>query len=103
MSEIKAVDQIMGIHAEFELDDNKYHINNLFSGLYLRNAIAGQTDAMIIVAGLNVYNVNVGINYDINVSGLKDASNFRGAFEISIIYESISTVFDMFTIPCERI
>jgi type IX secretion system PorP/SprF family membrane protein len=43
-------------------------------------------DAFILAAGMDYRNFNVGISYDVNTSKLREATNRRGGFEISIIY-----------------
>lgn len=43
-------------------------------------------DALILTSVLETEKLNFGLSYDINVSKLKTASNFRGAFELSLIY-----------------
>lgn len=45
------------------------------------------TDAVIASTRFDLNNVSLGFSYDINVSGLKAASNGNGAFEISMIYK----------------
>ncbi|MFZ4544253.1 MAG: PorP/SprF family type IX secretion system membrane protein [Saprospiraceae bacterium] len=47
----------------------------------------GQTiDALILSTVLETEKLNFGLSYDINVSTLVPASNYRGAFELSITY-----------------
>jgi type IX secretion system PorP/SprF family membrane protein len=48
-------------------------------GLHYRNK-----DALIISTLYEISKYAIGISYDVNVSGLKSASNSRGAFEISL-------------------
>jgi type IX secretion system PorP/SprF family membrane protein len=43
-------------------------------------------DAVILKANMEYRNFNVGVSYDINNSKLTPASNYRGGFELSIIY-----------------
>jgi hypothetical protein len=43
-------------------------------------------DALIIGAGIRFFKFDIGITHDINVSSLHYATNFNGAFEISLIY-----------------
>jgi type IX secretion system PorP/SprF family membrane protein len=43
-------------------------------------------DALIIGAGVKFSRLDIGITHDINVSWLHNATNFNGAFEISLIY-----------------
>ncbi len=41
-------------------------------------------DAFIILTGLEFGSYSLGLSYDVNISGLNQASNGRGAFEISL-------------------
>jgi len=43
-------------------------------------------DAFILAANMDYRSFNVGLSYDVNISKLKEASNRRGGFEISVIY-----------------
>jgi len=43
-------------------------------------------DAINPYVGLEIGGFNVGVSYDLNVSSLKPASNYRGGMEISVIY-----------------
>lgn len=43
-------------------------------------------DAFILAANMDYRNFNVGLSYDINTSRLREATNRRGGFEISVIY-----------------
>ena len=45
-----------------------------------------EVDALIVTAILELDAWNLGISYDINTSSLIEASNTRGAFEVSLIY-----------------
>jgi type IX secretion system PorP/SprF family membrane protein len=43
-------------------------------------------DAFVIGAGVRFLALDIGITHDINVSSLHNATNFNGAFEISLLY-----------------
>ncbi len=43
-------------------------------------------DAFIIAGNVDYRNFNVGVSYDVNTSKLIAATNYRGGFEISVIY-----------------
>ena len=45
-------------------------------------------DAFIPTLKLDMYDWSGGVSYDINVSGLKTASQWRGGFEFSLTYRS---------------
>ncbi len=48
-------------------------------------------DAQIVILRYDYGNWGVGLSYDVNISTLEAASNFRGGFEIGIVYKSTNT------------
>jgi type IX secretion system PorP/SprF family membrane protein len=60
-------------------------INGLTTAVSL-GAFYRLKDAFIVVANMDYKNFNVGVSYDVNISGLIPATNRRGAFELSVIY-----------------
>ena len=46
-------------------------------------------DAIIPVVKLNYYNMSVGVTYDVNVSKLVPASQYRGGFEMTLSYKGM--------------
>jgi type IX secretion system PorP/SprF family membrane protein len=65
----------------FFIPVKKIYVTNLYRINPDRNI-----DAIIIGGGFQFLKFDLGISYDINVSSLSKATNFRGAFEISLIY-----------------
>jgi type IX secretion system PorP/SprF family membrane protein len=61
------------------IDDRIYRAVSF--GAYYRNQDAG-----FLTANIEVNDYNLGFSYDFNTSGLRKASNYRGAYEISLIY-----------------
>ena len=56
------------------------------------------SDAFIIMAGMEYYTLTIGVSYDVNVSTLKETSKGQGSFELALIYiieSSKSTVQDI--------
>jgi type IX secretion system PorP/SprF family membrane protein len=98
-----AKDFIFGSDAGLALQGNRYNIREVFGGVYFRNIVFDKTDAMIFSLGVQYSNLAIQMSYDFNVSSLNEYTNSRGAFEISFIFKSISTIIKTFTIPCERI
>jgi type IX secretion system PorP/SprF family membrane protein len=61
-----------------------YHVNDdvaIFGGGWYR-----VKDAVILNLGVEVYNARIGLSYDVNHSGLRNASKAQGALEVSAIY-----------------
>ena len=61
-------------------DDNRYY-RTLSAGIFWRNR-----DALFVTGNIELNDINFGISYDLNVSGLRRASSYRGAYEVSLIY-----------------
>ena len=45
-------------------------------------------DALIPVVKLDYYHLGIGVSYDVNTSKLKSASQFRGAYELTVSYKA---------------
>lgn len=43
-------------------------------------------DAWVIGGNVQILNLEIGLSYDINISKLRQASNYKGAFEVSLVY-----------------
>ncbi|MCO6499831.1 MAG: PorP/SprF family type IX secretion system membrane protein [Vicingus serpentipes] len=64
----------------------KYHLNKgdyraAYAGIWYRNS-----DAVYFNVGLDYRDFHFGVSYDLNLSSLKVASNYRGGFEFAVIY-----------------
>jgi len=44
------------------------------------------SDAVIILAGMEYMNLTIGISYDLNISTLRETSKGQGSFEVALIY-----------------
>lgn len=93
-----------GSYLQIVLDDN-YENQTAFSiGAWAR--IADPTpDAIILGARLDFQGVVMGISYDLNISDLTNASQSRGAYEISVIYigDWVTRGQRRLTIPCPQL
>jgi type IX secretion system PorP/SprF family membrane protein len=96
-------DFLLGSDVGLSIQGNRFNIREISGGVFVRNSIVDKTDAMVIMFGAQYSNLAFQLSYDINVSPLNKYTNSRGAFELSVIFKSISTIIKTFTIPCERI
>jgi type IX secretion system PorP/SprF family membrane protein len=96
-------DMMIGSQAGYTLPGNRFNVKEVYGGLYLRNGLADPTDAIVIMFGAQVRKVAINVSYDLSISSMRVYNNYRGAFELSIIFKSITTIIKTFTIPCERI
>ena len=72
------------IGSQFKFINNRYsktEYTSLSAGIYYRNR-----DALILTTGFDYRHFAFGLSYDINVSGLKPASRYRGGLECSLVY-----------------
>ena len=81
MSQGKYKEYIGGSNLRYVLQNEFWKYRAIYAGAFLR-----ARDAGYIVVGMEYNDLNVGISYDINTSGLRPASNKRGGLELSLIY-----------------
>ncbi len=97
----KAQEWVMGGDAGL-MFSNGPGLREVFLGIDMRDGINRNGDAFIASIGVAYGDFTVGIAYDINHSSVDQATNNRGAFELSVIYISPSTAIKKITIPCDR-
>lgn len=85
---------------------------DLVGGIGLRNNTTGfddvrlikATDAGFLIAGFTYGDAEFSVAYDFNVSGLHRASNYRGAYELAVIWRNTRRVQQReVVVPCIRI
>lgn len=61
-------------------------------------------DAVVVLSQVEFRNLRVGASYDVNLSSLRNSSNLKGAFEISLVYvgESIRSYKANKSLPARR-
>jgi type IX secretion system PorP/SprF family membrane protein len=72
---------VSGVMLKYSRGEYYIERKSLNFGLYARYA-----DAIIVVAGFELKNINFGVSYDLNLSKLRVASKVRGGLEFSISY-----------------
>lgn len=97
-----ATEMILGSNISFKIWENSFKLNSLYAGMYLRNGLSSLSDAAIVVAGVKIKSFVIGTSYDVNISSLNTASNYKGAFEFSLIYTGLAAAALKQKIPCER-
>jgi type IX secretion system PorP/SprF family membrane protein len=100
----KASELIGGSNIEYLLSSTTAltNLKAVYAGLYFREDVSLQTDAGFVVVGMKYNRYNVGFSYDMNVSSLHTATDYRGAFEISLIYTGLNTRITKMQVPCDR-
>ena len=69
-------------------------------GRVAKTTTSSHFDALIFSTILEMERWNVGLSYDINTSNLRDASQSRGAFEVSLIY--VHPAKEKFKVNCPK-
>jgi type IX secretion system PorP/SprF family membrane protein len=82
-SQGKSREIMTGLLYSYILDDVDNPTYLIEGGLYYR-----WKDALIPVLKLDYKPFIISVSYDVNISSLKTASNYRGGFELSITYQS---------------
>ncbi len=102
MASDKASELLYGSNVLFHLKENQMEATGVYAGVLLRDGFNRNTDAAIVVVGMRFPNLEIGFNYDLNISELKTSTDLRGAYEISLIYTSPSMLLKKTAIPCDR-
>jgi len=82
MGQAKAKEFSLGTDLGYKLQNPKYEAT-VYGGLWAR--LSGK-DAVVPYVGLGYKDFRFGLSYDVNISGLKEVSHGKGAFEVSLIY-----------------
>jgi len=78
MNQGKTYEVNVGFAMDYEFAKD---VDFLLGGYY-----RGGMDAAIPMVGLSIKNFQLAASYDVNVSTLKQSSNYKGAFEVSLLY-----------------
>ncbi|HEY1040567.1 MAG TPA: PorP/SprF family type IX secretion system membrane protein [Bacteroidia bacterium] len=98
----KASDWITGVTAEYTLNQTPFFTNTVFAGFMWRDGFKRITDAGMFTAGFKYLNYTFGFSYDVNVSKLHTATDYKGAMELALIYTAKNTRLIKKEIPCDR-
>lgn len=82
--QLKFAELVLGSEAKLIMKDETTSRYAVIGGLFFRNK-----DAIIPSVAIEYNKFRIGFSYDLNISGLKTASNGKGGPEISLIYQSI--------------
>lgn len=92
---------VAGCDIGYNLLGNRSSVKRVFMGGYVRNGIVDDLTDFSVLIGTTVGRLDIALNYDVNITGLSESKNIS-TFEVSLIYKSISTVLNSYSIPCER-
>ena len=77
-------------------------VQNIYGGLLYRDGFARTYDAIIPVVGLTYNRFDIGLSYDLNISGLSDYSPRKSTLEFSLVYTGPLFSPQNLSIPCDR-
>lgn len=98
----KAQELLVGGDVGIYVSDSPNGVKEISMGIDVRNGFNRNADAYILSLGLGIKNFKAALAYDVNYSNLDEATNSRGAIELSVIYISPSTAIKRIIIPCDR-
>lgn len=80
-----ATEFLFGSKGDYKLEKSPV-VKDLFAVTMFRVNPFRNIDAWILGGGVSFMNFDLGLTYDFNISPLRKATNFNGAFEISLMY-----------------
>lgn len=93
----------VGTDIGYKFPGNLSTVKSIFAGVYLRNGILENADAINLLIGTTVGRLDINIGYDMSISKLSESSGSNlGAFEVAVIYRIVGVVLNSYSIPCER-
>lgn len=92
---------ITGLDLSWEFKGSK-PVRRIFGGVYLNNGIIEKTSSVMLNLGAQVKRIEVSLGYEQRMGLFGEATGTTGAFEIALVYKSISTYLNTYSIPCER-
>jgi type IX secretion system PorP/SprF family membrane protein len=95
-----ATEFLLGGTGNYNLAKNTILIKELYAIAMLRSNPVRNVDAIILGGGISFTAFNLGLTYDLNISPLHTATNFNGAFEISLVYSGRKNVQKGAYLPC---
>jgi len=94
---------LAGSDVGYKFTGNRTAVRTVYGGVYLRNGIFANIDALNFLIGSEIGRLKIGLSYDVNISDLgKSSGNNLGAFEVGIQYRIVGVVLNSYSIPCER-
>ena len=84
----------------YSFADPALAVKNLYMLAMLRINTFSNFDALMLGAGVRILKFDLCISYDMNISALRKATNFNGAFEISLIYRNSNARSKEPAMPC---
>lgn len=98
-----ASDFVGGLQLDYHFGANAMRIKSIYAGPLLREGFEAAPNAVMIAGGIHFKKFELGGAFDLTSSSLNKPTNYRGAFEMSLIYKGFKNPLDIIQIPCERL
>ena len=93
---------VAGVDIAYTLQNKRSPVKSVFGGVHLQNGIIENASSVLLQLGTRVKRLDIVLGYENNLGDFGESSGTTGAFEIALLYNSISTVLNTYSIPCER-
>lgn len=103
MKQKKASLSLINITGGYMLRRRTTNLKELNVSLMYRSSNFVESDAVVLSGGMRLGKIDFAVSYDLYISSMKKFTNNINALEFVIIYNSFTTVLNVFTIPCERL
>lgn len=77
-------------------------VKDLSPFIYFRTAPTRNTDALVLGSTVGLKDFQFGLSYDFNISDLELASNYKGGFEVTLVYTAPYPKLNKIRVPCVR-
>jgi type IX secretion system PorP/SprF family membrane protein len=77
---------LLGSTGDYMLAGSNSRVQKVYAVAMGRVNPVRNIDALIVGGGVEFFNFNLGLIYDLNISPLSKVTNFNGAFEVTLVY-----------------
>ncbi len=93
---------IAGADIKYTLQGKRSPVKSVFGGIHLQNGVLESASSVLLQLGTRVQRIDIVMGYERNLGNFGESAGMTGAFEVAIVYNSISTILNTYSIPCER-
>jgi type IX secretion system PorP/SprF family membrane protein len=91
---------LAGSVGDYSLGKNSTQVKKVYALVLIRVNPVRNLDAFILGGGAEFYNFNLGISYDLNISPLSKVTNFKGGFEVTLVFKLKGDGKNGLVLPC---
>jgi type IX secretion system PorP/SprF family membrane protein len=91
---------LLGSVGDYSISWSNIPVTKLYAVMMFRLNPVRDIDAFILGGGAELKQFDLGLTYDFNISPLHRATNFNGAFEVSLVFTGKSRVKNITSQPC---